>query len=152
MMEVIDEVFEARDDPGQIQVTAAQRKKLEKTHPLTLNEIANEEGPLVWVLLFPTSKESMHRFLEGKITEKQLLDETEPCKEYQSIYLCSATTLPEARSKGLTKKLTIESIRSIAKDHPIEALYVWSFSEKGKLLAESIAKDCKLQLFHKNKK
>ena len=149
MLQLIDEVFETRSDPDQIQVTQQQLKKLEKIHPATLTEKTDENGPLIWILMIPTTKQIMIDFLEGTISEKALLEKTKPGESYDSIYLCSATTLPEARGKGETKKLCIEGIQRILKDHPITTLYVWPFTEEGSGLAESVAKDCGLELLKK---
>jgi hypothetical protein len=149
MMQIIDETFATRNDPGQIQVTQQQLKKLEKIHPQTLSQIANEKGPLIWILMIPTTKMIMNAFLEGLISEKELLEKTKPGDRYDCIYLCSATTLPEARGKGETKKLCLKAIRSISKDHPVKTLFVWPFTKDGEKLAESVAKEMGLQLLKK---
>jgi hypothetical protein len=146
MMELIDEVFATRNDPGQIQVTPQQRKKLEQIHPATLSEKANEDGPLIWILLIPVIQDVMEDFLAGTINEKELLGQTQPGQNYEAIYLCSATTLPEARGKGDTKKLTLDAIHAIQKDHVIKNLFVWPFSEEGKKLAKKIARELGLEL------
>jgi hypothetical protein len=146
MMDLIDQTFATRNDPGQIQVTQAQMKKLESIHAATLSEIANEDGPLIWILLFPTTHQVMNDFLERKISEKELLKQTQPKQNYDCIYLCSATTLPEARGKGETKKLCLKAIREICKDHKIRTLFVWPFTTEGEKLAASIANECSMEL------
>ena len=146
MMKVIDEVFETRKDPDQLQVTGEQIKKLQAIHSSTLTEFANEEGPLIWILMIPTTETIMNDFLAGRLTEKELLQETLVGDFYDSIYLCSATTLPEYRGKGQTKKLCLKAIDDITKDHPIERLFVWPFSKEGERLAESLAKKTGLKL------
>lgn len=157
MMELIDQTFATRNDPGQIQVTQAQMKKLETIHPSTLSEFANENGPLIWILLIPTMRSVMNEFLEGKISEAELLKKTKPKQNYDCIYLCSATTLPEARHKGETKKLCLRAINEICKDHSILTLFVWPFTKEGEKLASVIAKECCMELkvkeqFYTNKK
>ncbi len=149
MLELIDETFATRKDPGQIQVTQAQMKQLEAIHPATLSEKANDDGPLIWVLLIPTTKTIMNNFLSGKISETQLLEQTKPQQNYDCIYLCSATTLPEARGKGDTKKLCLAAIEEISKDHNITSLFVWPFSKEGGQLAQKIADELKLPLLKK---
>lgn len=146
MMQVIDETFATRNDPGQIQMNAAQRKKLEAIHPSTLSELANEDGPLIWVLLIPTTQEVMQAFLNGKITEKELLDQTKVGQPYDCIYLCSASTLPELRGKGQTKALCIKAIKEIASQHPVRTLFVWPFTKEGDYLAQGIAKALGMEL------
>jgi hypothetical protein len=149
MLQLIDEVFATRNDPGQIHVNQKQLKKLEAIHPATLTEFADENGPLIWILVIPTTKKIMQDFLHGTITEKQLLERTKVPAVYDCIYLCSATTLPELRGKGKTKELCIKAINDIRKDHPIESLFVWPFTKEGEKLAGSIAQECGLQLFKK---
>jgi hypothetical protein len=146
MMQIIDETFATRNDPGQIQVTNAQRKKLAQIHPATLSQVANEDGPLIWVLLIPTTKDIMEAFISGKISEKELLAQTKVDDPYDCIYLCSASTLPEARGKGQTKAVCINAIKEISKEHKIDTLFVWPFSEEGGKLAEKIARELGLPL------
>ncbi len=146
MMQLIDEVFATRQDPNQLQVSQAEMKKLKQIHPATLSELADENGPVIWALLIPTTNEVMNDFLAGKISEKDILTKTKPEEEYNCIYLCSVTTLPEYRGKGQSKKLCLDSIKAICKDHPIQTLFVWPFTKEGELLAGSIAKACGLPL------
>jgi hypothetical protein len=149
MLKLIDEVFATRNDPDQIQVSKAQLRKLEKIHPSTLSEVSDANGPLIWVLMIPTTEKIMRGFLKGETSEKELLDQTQPGDAYTCIYLCSATTLPEYRGKGETKKLCIKAIKDICKTHPIKALFVWPFTTDGEKLAEIIAGECGLELFKK---
>jgi hypothetical protein len=147
MMALIDQVFATRKDPDQLQVTNSQLKKLKAIHPNTLTEYANDDGPLIWVLLIPTTKTVMDDFIKARISEKQLLDSTPVGGNYQSIYLCSVTALPEVRGKGLTKKLCLDAIRSIKKDHAVTTLFVWPFTAGGNKLAESLAAESGMVLF-----
>jgi hypothetical protein len=149
MMTLIDQTFATRNDPGQIQVTQAQMKKLQSIHTATLSEFANEDGPLIWILLIPTTHKVMFDFLKGTISEAELLKQTRPKQNYDCIYLCSATTLPEMRHKGETKKLCLNAIREICKDHSIKTLFVWPFTKEGEKLAQSIAKECNMELMIK---
>src|SRR4051812_16443410 len=105
MMQLIDEVFATRSDPDQLQVNRQQLEKLYQIDPSTLMEVSNDEGPLIWVLMIPTTKEVMQLFLSGHLSERELLDKTQIGENYSCIYLCSATTLPEIRSQGKTKAL-----------------------------------------------
>ncbi|MES1224360.1 MAG: hypothetical protein ABUT20_53185, partial [Bacteroidota bacterium] len=96
-------------------------------------------GPIAWVLLIPTTAALMNDFLAGKISEKQLFEKTPLNVPYDALYLCSAITLEEYRGKGITKKITLEAIEKIRKDHPIKTLFVWPFTKQGELLAEKLA-------------
>jgi hypothetical protein len=149
MLNLIDEVFATRNDAQQIQVTSNQMKKLHQIHPKCLTEFANEHGPLIWVLIIPTTTLIMEDFLEGKISEKILLENTPIGVPYDAIYLCSATTLPEERAKGKTKRLCIDAIKEIQLTNPIKKLFVWPFTKEGEALAKSIANASSLNLLIK---
>jgi predicted GNAT family acetyltransferase len=81
----------------------------------------------------------MNRFLDNKISEKELYELTPLNISYEALYLCSAMVLPEYRRKGIAEKLTFKAIESIRKDHPIKELFVWAFSKEGEALSEKIA-------------
>jgi hypothetical protein len=149
MLNLIDEVFAKRNDPDQIQVTQQEMIKLNQIHTSCLTEMANEKGPLIWVLMIPTTIAIMQDFLNDKITEKELLNNTPINTSYQAIYLCSATTLPEARNQGETKQLCLNAIKEILKSNPIENLFVWPFTKAGEALATTIANATSLKLLIK---
>ena len=149
MMQLVTDFFDTRNDPDQISVTEEERDKLAAIHPDTLSELANDDGPIVWILLVPTTKSIMDLFLRGEISEKQLLVLTPSGVPYESIYLCSASVLPEFRQQGLAKKVAVGSIDKIGKDHPITSLFYWPLSEEGKSLARSISSATRLELFEK---
>jgi len=152
MFNLIDEVFATRNDLNQLHVNEKAMKKLHAIHPATLGEVADKNGPVIWVLMIPTTTHIMEDFLSGKISENQILEKTEPGKSYDCIYLCSATTLPEYRGQGQTKKLCVNSIWKICFDHPIRTLFVWPFTKEGEKLAESISKECLMKLFKRSVK
>src|ERR1051325_291654 len=105
MLALIDEVFATRRDPEQLQVNEKAIQKLQRMHPATLSEFADENGPAAWILMIPTSGKTMNDFISGKISEQKILEETSPGEEYKAIYLCSATVLPEYRGKGLAMEI-----------------------------------------------
>lgn len=146
MFDLIDEVFATRNDPNQLQVNEEVIKKLNLIHPSTLSEVADENGPLIWALIIPTTKTVMNDFLEGKISENEILLNTNPGEKYDSIYLCSVTTLPEMRGKGETKKLCLDAIDKIKNQHPIKSLFVWAFTKDGERLAETLSKTTGIEL------
>ncbi len=146
MMEIIDGVFETRNDPDQLQVSEQDIERLQALHPATLSEYNEGQGPCIWVLLIPTKKEIMNEFLAGKISENGILQQTKPLTKFEAIYLCSATTLPEYRGKGLTSKLTVDGISSICSENPVTDLFVWPFTKEGEILARKIADQLKLPL------
>jgi GNAT superfamily N-acetyltransferase len=140
MMEVVNSTFDTRSDPDQISVTAEERAHLEALHPATLSELADADGPLVWILLVPTTRTLMDLFLQGAISERELLMRTQPGAAFDVVYLCSASVLPEVRGKGLARKVCLDAVERIRKDHAITALLCWPFSAEGRGLARSVAR------------
>ena len=149
MMRLADEFFDYRNDPEQIVVDEQIMAKLEAIDPASLAQQANEDGPIAWVLVIPTTERVMREFLEGKISERKLLEETMPGQQFDAVYLCSALVLPEFRRKGLAKLLTLRSVNAIRTRHPIRWLYIWPFSEEGARVAEEVAAESKLPLLRK---
>ncbi len=147
MIQLVTDFFDVKNDPDQLSVNEAVIEKLQKMHPATMAEYNEGDGPIVWILLIPTTEEVMKRFLSKEISETQLLDETPLNGEYNAIYLCSASVLPEYRRKGLAKKVGMEAIRNIMKEYKIKALFYWSFSPEGQALAENAAKELNLPLY-----
>ena len=147
LIQLADNVFAAKSDPDQLDVDWEVLEKLRKIHPATVSDFDEGMGPVAWVLLIPTTKALMKRFLEKEISEKQLYEMTPIGVSYDAIYLCSALVLEEYRRKGIAKQLTLKAIEDIRKDHPIKALFVWTFTKEGDLGAESIARSTSLPLY-----
>ena len=146
MMQLVTEVFDTKNDPDQLDVDQEVIERLQGIHPATMSEYADENGPVAWILLIPTTTELMNKFCAKEITEKELFELTVPGIPYNAIYLCSATVLPEYRNKGLAKEMTENAINSMQEKHKIKALFVWPFSKEGATLAEAIAHLTKLPL------
>lgn len=146
LIQLADEAFDYRSDPDQIEMTDEQRSKLIAIHPATLQAENNEGGPVAWLLVLPTTLQLMERFVKHEISEKELLDLTPIGVPYQAIYLCSALVLEEYRRKGITMRLTLKAIAEISKNNPVEALFVWPFSDGGDKVAEKVAATLKLPL------
>lgn len=149
MMEIIDGVFDTRDDPDQLQVTQRDIAKLQSLHPDTLAEYNQGDGPCVWILTIPTTKAIMNQFLSGEISENMILQLTQPGTKFEAVYLCSATVLHEYRNKGLATKLTLDAIAAIKVENPIAELFVWPFTKEGETLARKIAAKAGLPLLIK---
>ena len=147
MLQLVGDFFDVKNDPDQLKVTEGDVEKLNKIHSACMSEYNEGDGPIVWILLIPTTEGIMKRFLAKEISETQLLKETPLNVKYDAIYLCSASVLPEYRRKGLAKKLGYEAITKIMKDHPIKALFYWSFSPEGQSFAERASEELHLPLF-----
>ena len=84
------------------------------------------------------------------MSETQLLTATPIGIQYDCVYLCSATVLTEFQGRGLAKKVALEALDAICQTHPIKHLFYWQFSEGGKALAHSIAKQKGMELLERN--
>jgi hypothetical protein len=124
-------------------------KLLKDLHAATVTEYVDGDGPVLWILLIPSTKVLMQQFIRNEITEDTLFQESMHSPLYNTLYLCSASVLPEYRRRGLTYSLTIEAIKQLQKDFPIDTLFYWPFSKGGKLLATKIATNLELTLFEK---
>lgn len=147
MIQLAEEVFSVKNDPNQLDVNPTALERLQQIHPATVAEYDDGNGPVAWILLIPTTLELMTRFIENKISEKELFDLTPLNTKYEALYLCSALVLEEYRRKGIAKRLTMEAIENIRKDHPLKALFVWTFSKEGDLGAAEIARLTSLPLY-----
>lgn len=147
MIQLAEEVFAVKSDPNQLDVNEEVIDKLHRIHPASVSEYDDGNGPVAWVLLIPTTIDLMYRFLENKISEKELFDLTPEDSIYEALYLCSALVLEEYRRKGIAKQLSLNAIENIRKDHPLKALFVWAFSKEGDLAAETIARLTSLPLY-----
>lgn len=146
MIELADEVFASKTDPDQLDVNPEVLDHLRMIHPATVSQRDDGNGPVAWILLIPTTDELMEGFLENRISEKELYEQTPLNAKYNALYLCSAMVLKEYRRKGIAKQLTLDAIAEIRKDHPIETLFAWTFSNEGLLTAEALARLVSLPL------
>ena len=151
MIQLAEDVFAVKNDPTQLDVDQEALERLQKIHPASVSEYTEGNGPIAWLILIPTTKDLMNKFLANKISEKELYKKTQINSNYEAIYLCSALVLEEYRKKGIIKELTCKAILNIKKDHPIKSLFVWAFSKEGDIGAESVARKVQLPLFKKNK-
>ena len=147
MINLVEEVFSTKNDPDQLDVDQMVISHLQKIHPASVSEYDEGKGPVAWVLLIPTTLELMQKFLEKKISEKELYKLTPLNAEYDALYLCSATVLEEYRRKGIVKELILNAIKEIQKSHPIKAMFVWPFTKDGNIVAERISKFIGLPLY-----
>jgi len=147
LIQLSDEVFSSRTDPDQLNVNENVMEHLQLIHPDTLSEFDDGNGPVCWLLCIPTTLDLMTKFINKTISERELYELTPLNAKYQAIYLCSALLLEEFRGKGIAQNLAIKAIESIRIDHPIEALFFWSFSKEGEKLAEKVSQLIGLPLY-----
>ena len=146
MIELAETVFDARNDPQQLEVTESVIAQLKNLHPATISDFVSGDGPVCWILLIPSTLQTMEDFLKGDITEAELLQASLNENDFDALYLCSALVLPEFRKKGIAYRLTHEAILSIQSTCKIKFLYAWPFSEEGKRLSEKLCKNFNLSL------
>jgi hypothetical protein len=149
MLQLAEEVFAAKNDPGQLDVDENVLERLRKIHPSSVSEYDDGKGPVAWILLIPTTTELMKLFLEDRITEKELFEQTPLDVAYEALYLCSGLVLEEYRRKGIAKRLTLAALSEIWKDHPVKALFAWPFTKEGEAGGDEIARLTGLPLFKK---
>jgi hypothetical protein len=147
MIRLADTVFAMKSDPDQLNVNREVREQLLNLHPAAMMQETDENGPVAWLLIIPTTLHLMHQFLAARITEKQLFDMTPAGVRYGALYLCSALVLEEYRRKGIIQRLALQAIAAIRRDHPVQALFVWPFTSEGMKTAAKIARLCELPLF-----
>jgi hypothetical protein len=140
LIKLADEIFAMRTDPDQLNVDQQIIERLKEIHPSTVSEQSDENGPVAWLLVIPTTIELMNQFLSKEINEKELFEMTRPGEKFEALYLCSALVLEEYRRKGIIKRLAFTAIDDIRRDHPLKALFVWSFTREGDLASEALAK------------
>jgi GNAT superfamily N-acetyltransferase len=147
MIQLAEQVFATKNDPNQLDVNQEVMERLLRIHPATVSEYDDGNGPVAWVLLIPTILDLMNRFLENKISEKEMFYLTPMDITYDALYLCSALVLEEYRRKGIAKQLALNAIENIRKDHPVKSLFVWPFSKEGDLASETLARLTSLPLY-----
>lgn len=150
MIQLADEIFAVRSDPDQLDVNEDVLGRLRLMHPSTVSEYNEGDGPIAWLILIPTSSDLMHRFLAHEISERELFDLTPLHASYDALYLCSAMVLEEYRRRGIIRQLALKAIEEIRKDHPIQSLFVWSFTKEGDMASEALAKAVSLPLLKRD--
>ncbi len=150
MLQLAEEAFAAKHDPSQLDVDEKVIEHLQKIHPASVSEYDDGNGPVLWILMIPTTNDLMQKFIQKQLSEQELVDQTPLNISYNALYLCSAMVLPEYRNKGIAKRMSIEAIDAIRKTHPINSLFVWPFSKEGDGLAENIARSVSLPLLKRN--
>ena len=147
IIQLADEVFSSRTDPDQLNVDENVMEHLLLIHPDTMSEYDDGNGPVCWILCIPTTLDLMSKFIDQKISERELYELTPLNTKYEAIYLCSALLLEEFRGKGIAQKLAVKAIENIQIDHTIKALFFWAFSKEGEKLAEKVSGIITLPLY-----
>jgi hypothetical protein len=140
VLEISEQFYGTANDPEQIPINQESRDKLQKLHSKALIFTIENSEPVSWTVIVPTSNKLAEKFLKGEISERDLLDMTEPAKQYEALYLCSAFTVPEYRKKGYAIKLLKEQINSIPHTaNPL--LFAWIYSQEGERLVDKLEQE-----------
>lgn len=138
IFEITERFFGTANDPDQMPVNKESLRKLQELHPKSFIYKTDNDEPISWVVVLPTSDELMKKFLDNEINERELLNLTQPQDRYEALYLCSAFTVPEHRGKGYAAALFQEAITQIPHSKDVK-LFAWPFSEEGKQLADKLS-------------
>lgn len=140
MLKISEEFFGSQTDPDQMPISQESADKLFSIHPDTILYKFDEKGePVGWAVVVPTSREVMEKFLNKKISEKELLDRATEEKKFEALYLCAVFILPEYRGKGFAKELILSAIEKVSSGKNLD-LYAWIYSEEGKGLSNAVSK------------
>ena len=130
-IKIAESFFGTQHDPEQIPINKESHEKLLSLNKNSVLYELDEKGePVSWVIVIPTTEILMKDFLSSKINEKELFDMTKPGEKYDSLYFCSAFTVPEFRNKGLALKLAESAIRKISGDRSMN-IFSWAYSPEG---------------------
>ena len=130
-IEIGEEIFATEAAPDQMQVSEANFEKLKALDPNTIIYEVIDGEPVAWVVVVPTSREIMNKFLTKEIGEQRLLDLTQKQVSYPALYLCAAAVLPPYRRQGLAMRLMKEAIARMSLEKGYQ-LYGWPTTAEGR--------------------
>lgn len=137
MLDVAEQFFGTESDSQQMPIKKESFYKLQRLHPKTVIYKLENEEPISWVVILPTTIELMEKFLGGEINERELLDLTKPQDKYEALYLCAAFTLPDYRRKGYVLEMFKEAVKNIPHTENVK-LFAWPFSREGKEIIKKL--------------
>lgn len=147
-----EDVFGTTTDPDQIPPTPEYRAKIDRLHPESTAYRVDDSGNIVgFVFVVPTTKEIMERFLKGEITERAILDLTQPRATYSALYLCAAYVNPQHRRQGLATAMFREVLGKL----PLSSdatLFYWPFTEEGEQLARAVTQKTRHKLLQRERR
>lgn len=150
LIRLAEESFDPANNPDVLDVDEAALERLRQIDSATVSEESDENGPVAWILIFPTTSELMEAFVRKEISESELLYRSPLDADYDAVYLCSALVLEEYRRRGITKRLAENALEKLMAKFPIRTLFAWPFSNEGRLAAEKIAHDMNLSLIFRS--
>ncbi len=149
-----EDFFQTAKDSSQMPEKELTFKLLTQKFPLSVNIIYDDKKVIGYTFALPCDKETMHAFVKGKITEKELFyairDKISP-EEYCCIYLVDSLIISTYRRKGLAIKARVMQIKkyqsALRKKDLI--LFSWPFTKEGKAFGRKLAKIMGLKILFK---
>ncbi len=133
-MKIAEEVYGTGSDPDQMPITRESAEKLDQLCSGWLETEFDEAGePISWAVVMPTQRELAEKFLKKQISERDLLNMTEPAEKYDAVYIASVITVPEHRGKGLGTKVVERALANM----PLtaDAIYLtWPTTKEGEAM------------------
>lgn len=138
MTVVAENLFETSEDATQAEPTVENTSQLVAIDKNTLVCFKDNDTVIAWSVVLPTSKVNMNNFLSGKITEKQLSDESKKNHSFEALYLMAVITLPEYRRRGLSFQLVQYQIEYFKSVYGISDFYTMPFSFEGEQVLKKL--------------
>jgi len=146
VLRISEEFFGTASDPDQMPINQESADKLQSIHPETISYKCDEQQhPIAWTVVVPTSVDVMKQFIHKKISEKELLDLATKEKKFESIYLCGIFVLPEFRRKGYATEIVKEAISKVSQGNNLP-LYSWAYSPEGQKLLHALSQELKQKI------
>ncbi len=139
MRRIAEQFYGTAHNPDQIPITEESQKKLHQLHPKTVLFKLIDNEPVSWIVVMPTTLILAEQFVSGKITERELFEETKPSDMYEALYFCSVFTVREHQRKGYGTALLREALKSIPLV-PDPYLFCWVYSKEGEAMYQALTK------------
>ncbi len=135
---IAEQFYGSESHPDHIPIKAESAAKLDSISDNWFNCAFDDNNePISWIVVIPTSIALMKDFITAKITEKQLFDSTSIATPQEALYLCSAFTIPEYRRQGLAMRLILETIGQFEQSGTKE-LFAWIYSPEGEQMVTTM--------------
>lgn len=111
-MRYAEKIYGTENNPNQLPITEASRKRIVRISPDTLLSLEDTQGNMfAWSTVFPTTRALADLFCEKKITEKELFDRTPEDGVYDALYICSIITCQSIAEKDVPRSFSKKRLR-----------------------------------------
>ncbi len=143
---IAKELFGTEKDDTQAKPTQETALKLISIEKYNFICYKNNDEVIAWSVVLPTSKESMHDFLEGKINERDLFTTSLSKPAFETLYLTAVIVLPKYRRNGIGSSLMKKQIEYFKEKYKIDDFYALTLTQEGKKLIEAIGRDLHVKI------